>query len=65
MVSYDTIRKKAGIEMGILSKAFETLFIIAGIFFLLWIGASWIDVIADNSTTAIHASWNLFVLLTK
>lgn len=65
MVLHDTIRKKEGIEMGILTKIFETLFTIAGILFLLWIGISWIDVIADNSTTAIHAGWNFFVLLTK
>lgn len=48
-----------------ISKIFDVLFTTAGIFFLLWAGISWIDVIADNTTTAIHASWNLFVLLTK
>lgn len=65
MVSYDTIRKKAGIKMGILSRLFDVLLTTAGLAFLLWVGISWIDVIADNSTTAIHASWNFFVLLTK
>lgn len=46
-------------------KLAETLVATAGIIFLLWIGISWIDVIADNSTTAIHASWNFFSLLTR
>ena len=48
-----------------IGKLFEVLFTIAGIFLLLWVGISWIDVIADNSTTAIHSSWNFFVLLTR
>lgn len=48
-----------------MSKLFDVLFPTAGIAFLLWAGISWLDIVADNSTTAIHASWNLFVLLTK
>ena len=48
-----------------MSKVFDVLLTTAGIAFLLWVGVSWIDIIADNSTTAIHASWNFFVLLAK
>ena len=48
-----------------ISKVFDVLITTAGIAFLLWVGISWIDVIADNSTTAIHASWNFFSLLTR
>lgn len=42
-----------------------TMMAIAGALLLLWLGISWIDVVMDNSTTAIHASWNFFALLTK
>ncbi len=42
-----------------------TIMTIAGALLLLWLGASWIDVVLNNSTTAEHASWNLFVLLTR
>ena len=48
-----------------MNKVFDVLLTTAGIAFLLWVGISWIDVIADNSTTAIHASWNFFSLLTR
>ena len=30
---------------------------------ILWILASWVDVVAHNTTTCIYASWNLFELL--
>ena len=34
--------------------------------FILWIGASWIDVVSDNlSTDPQHANINAFVLLTE
>jgi hypothetical protein len=48
-----------------IGRLFDVLLTTAGIAFLLWVGISWIDVIADNSTTAIHASWNFFSLLTR
>lgn len=47
-------------------KLAETIFSAVCIAFLLWIGISWLDVIVDNTTTANHASWNIFrLLLTK
>lgn len=46
-------------------KLAETLATTAGLLALLWVGISWVDIIADNTTTAQHASWNFFVLLTK
>ena len=46
-------------------KLAETLVATAGIIFLLWVAQSWIDIVVDNTTTAQHANWNLFVLLTK
>ena len=33
--------------------------------FLLWIGISFVDVVADNTTTAQHANWNAFVVMTE
>lgn len=32
---------------------------------MVWIGASFVDVVADNSTTAQHADWNAFVIMTE
>lgn len=48
-----------------IGRLFDVLITTAGLAFLLWVGISWIDVIADNSTTAIHASWNFFSLLIR
>lgn len=39
------------------------LVVLAMMVFFVWIGASFIDVVVDNSTTAQHASWNAFNLL--
>lgn len=43
-------------------KIFNTIMII-GAALLVWIGASFIDIIADNNTTAEHSEYNLFILL--
>lgn len=48
-----------------LGKALEYGMAVIGIAVILWIGASWVDVITDNSTTAEHASWNAFSLLVE
>ena len=44
-------------------KLAETLATTAGLLALLWVGISWVDIIADNTTTAQHASWNFFIWL--
>ena len=44
-------------------KLAETIFSAISIAGLLWLGLSWLDIIVDNTTTASHASWNLFRLL--
>lgn len=41
------------------------LVVLANMAFMVWVGASFIDVVVDNSTTAEHASWNAFVVLTE
>ena len=41
------------------------LVVLANMAFMVWVGASFIDVVVDNSTTAEHASWNAFVILTE
>ena len=41
------------------------LVVLANMVFVVWVGASFFDVIVDNSTTAEHASWNAFVMLTE
>lgn len=46
-------------------KLVETLVATAGIIFLLWVTQSWLDIVVDNTTTANHWNYNLFVLLTK
>lgn len=47
-------------------KLAGTIFSAISITGLLWFGASYIDIIWDNTTTANHASWNLFrILLAK
>ena len=45
-------------------KTIDTIIVVLGIMFFLWIGLSWIDVIADNlSFNPTHSAWNLFNLL--
>ena len=39
------------------------IFSAISIAFLLWVGISWIDIVVDNTTTAQHASWNIFRLM--
>lgn len=47
-------------------KLAEIIFSAVCVAGLLWFGASYIDIIWDNTTTANHASWNLFrILLAK
>ena len=52
-------------KMKKLGKALEYGMAVVSIALVVWIGASWFDVITDNSTTAEHASWNAFVMLTE
>lgn len=56
---------KGAIKMRKLGKALEYGMVVASIALVVWIGASWFDVITDNSTTAEHASWNAFSLLVE
>ena len=44
-------------------KLAGTIFSAISIAFLLWFVASYIDIIWDNTTTANHASWNIFRLM--
>lgn len=48
-----------------LGKALEYGMTVASIALMVWIGASFVDVVADNSTTAQHADWNAFVIMTE
>jgi hypothetical protein len=41
------------------------LFYAAAVTFMLWIGASFMDIIEDNNTTAEHNNYNLFVLINE
>lgn len=41
------------------------LVVLVNMAFMVWVGASFIDVVVDNSTTAEHANWNVFVMLTE
>lgn len=37
---------------------------VLGVLFLLWLGLSWLDIVADNNTIQpVHNNFNLFVLL--
>ncbi|MBR4982029.1 MAG: hypothetical protein IKY94_05680 [Lachnospiraceae bacterium] len=44
-------------------KLVGTIFSAISIAFLLWVGISWLDIVVDNTTTAQHASWNIFRLM--
>ena len=44
-------------------KLAETIFSAVCIAGLLWFVASYIDIVVDNTTTAQHASWNIFRLM--
>lgn len=46
-----------------LYKIGGALFYAAAVAFMLWIGASFIDIIEDNNTTAQHSEYNLFCLI--
>lgn len=48
-----------------IEKMVNTTLAIVGITMVLWIGLSWIDIIADNTTTANHHPLNAFVLLAE
>ena len=55
--------------MFIMDRLFEKIsLILSGIalLFLLWVCASWVDVIADNLTPEpTHSKYNFFVLMTE
>ena len=48
-----------------MGKVLEYGIAVVSIVFLLWIGISFVDVITDNTTTAQHANWNAFVVMTE
>lgn len=48
-----------------MGKVLEYGIAVVSMAFLLWIGISFIDVVADNTTTAQHANWNAFVVMTE
>jgi threonine/homoserine/homoserine lactone efflux protein len=43
-------------------KIFNTIMIL-GVALLAWIGASFVDIIEDNNTTAQHSKYNLICLI--
>lgn len=48
-----------------MGKVLEYGIAVVSVAFLLWIGISFVDVVADNTTTAQHANWNTFVVMTE
>ena len=56
---------KGEMKMRKLGKALEYGMVAISIALMVWIGASWFDVITDNSTNAEHANWNAFSLLVE
>jgi hypothetical protein len=68
-IAYNIIKErqtnKGEMKMRKLGKVLEYGLAVASIALVVWIGASWFDVITDNSTTAEHASWNAFSLLVE
>ena len=48
-----------------MGKTLEYGMAVISVALVVWIGASWFDVITDNSTSAEHASWNAFSLLVE
>jgi len=48
-----------------MGKMLEYGIAVVSMAFLLWIGISFVDVVADNTTTAQHANWNAFVVMTE
>jgi hypothetical protein len=68
-IAYNIIKErqtnKGEMKMKKLGKALEYTMAVASIALVVWIGASWFDVITDNSTSAEHASWNAFSLLVE
>lgn len=49
-----------------MKKAFKILYITLSVIFFLWIGLSYIDIIADNCETITeHSDYNFFVLIAK
>lgn len=44
-------------------RTIKTIITIISILFLLWVGISWIDIIADNTqSNPYHYPWNFFVV---
>ena len=48
-----------------MGKVLEYGIAVVSMAFLLWIGISFVDVVVDNTTTAQHANWNAFVVMTE
>lgn len=52
--------------MKTIAKALTTAMSIASILFIVWFVASWVDVIADNtSPNPVHSEYNLFVMMVE
>lgn len=46
-------------------KIFGNIWVFFSILLMMWVGLSWIDVIADNSTIANHNKYNFFYILSE
>ena len=45
-------------------KFLKVFYYVAMVAVIVWLGASWVDIVADNlSPDPVHHSWNAFVLL--
>lgn len=48
-----------------MKKILENAMVVVSLVFLLWLGISWVDIVADNCEPhPTHAPWNAFVLMT-
>lgn len=49
-----------------MKKFLENTMVVLSVVFLLWLGISWADIVADNCEPhPTHAPWNAFVLMTE
>ena len=46
-------------------RVLEYVIATISVVFMLWVGISFVDVVADNTTNANHTNWNAFVIFTE
>lgn len=52
--------------MNKIGKVISTVFCTASVLMMLWIGASWVDIVWDNtSPNPTHSPYNAFVMLVE